>query len=376
MEDQSKKTIWLITLADKTNSLHAGIVSKAYAQKEALVNLGYATEMFLLQGNEIIDQRGKVLNKIYPVAIRFGFFSFLKTKMKNEKKAPDILYIRYPFTTLSFLSFLRNVRRNYKTCKTVVEFPTYPYKNEFQGWSKIKYYYDQFLFDFAKKNIDLAAVIGNKMHISGVKTTFLSNSIKIPEFSPKNNPDKNVFGMLAIGNWNDWHGLDRVIIGLENYYQNHPYKKVKLHVIGEGNGLQNIKSLVRSKKLEEHVLFYGKKEEKEIDKICSFCHIGVGVLGIHRKGLNHQSPLKHRYYISRGLPLFYSTKDDDLSENLPFVFMCEENDDPVAISEIIEFTKKCPVSSIEIWDFANDHLRWEGKFIDIFHTLCVHNREH
>ena len=80
MEDQSKKTIWLITLADKTNSLHAGIVSKAYAQKEALVNLGYATEMFLLQGNEIIDQRGKVLNKIYPVAIRFGFFSFLKTK--------------------------------------------------------------------------------------------------------------------------------------------------------------------------------------------------------------------------------------------------------------------------------------------------------
>jgi glycosyltransferase involved in cell wall biosynthesis len=369
MNSQTKKTFWLITLADKANAFHSGIVNKAYAQKEALSRLGFETELFFLEGNNIIDKEEKVLKKIKAPSLRSSFFYFLKSHILNVKILPDVLYIRYPFTTLSFLRFLSNVRKNYKTCKVVIEFPTYPYKKEFRGWKKINYYYEQFFFTLAKKYIDLAVVIGNRQEISDVKTIFLTNGISVPEDLPVNIPDKNVFQMLALGNWNDWHGIDRVLNGLENYYKNKPQKKVIIHVFGEGKGLHKIKTLVKTKLLEEYVRFYGKKEEIEIDRICSFCNIGIGVLGIHRKGLNLQSPLKHRYYISRGIPLFFSTPDVDLSENLPFVHMCDENDSPVSILEIIEFTERIQVNSDEIWQYAREYLSWESRFKEIMKAL-------
>ena len=107
-----------------------------------------------------------------------------------------------------------------------------------------------------------------------------------------------------MANLSFWHGYDRMIKGLYNYYQNNNNFPVFLKFIGDGPEKQKLMFLVEKLKLQQYVSFKGKVDGKELDVHFDGMHIGIDVLGMFRRGFNESSSLKAREYCARGIPLF------------------------------------------------------------------------
>jgi len=96
----------------------------------------------------------------------------------------------------------------------------------------------------------------------------------------------NDLHLLCVANVSKWHGLDRLMKGLATYQG--PVK-VTLHIAGDGADLSTLKKLAGNLNLSNQVIFHGFTAGAALDNLFNTCHIGVGSLGIHRKGLTQTS---------------------------------------------------------------------------------------
>lgn len=369
MPDLGNKKVLLIQLVDKSNPLHHGIIQKVLGQKEAFENLGWQAEIFFWDHNVVTDDSGKKLFFLPAYLKRYFFFSGIRKQIANHESKTDLVYIRYPFASPAFIGFLKSLKKIHSNVKFVLEVPTYPYKQEFYRVSRWKYLVDQYFQKNLKRYIDLAVVIGNETPFGGINSLYLTNGITIKKGELVERITDHSIKMIAVGHWRSWHGLDRVINGLSEYYSTDWKKIVQLQIIGDGEELNNYIKLVTEKKLQKYITFSGKMTDVEVVKACNLADIGVGVLGSHRKGLLLHSPLKHRTYISCGLPVFFSTPDPDLSKELPFVLQVEENDKNIDIQKVINFVGNNKNTRIEIVDYAITTLSWEIRIQKIIDQL-------
>lgn len=135
------------------------------------------------------------------------------------------------------------------------------------------------------------------------------------------------------------HGLDRLIHGLKNYSGN---LNIKLHVVGSGLAMPEIKQLVRELDMYQQVKIYNRLFGEDMDKLYNQCHIAAGTLGIHRKKMREGVTLKVREYVSRGIPFFLSDYDPDLQndEIRPYYLPVAGDESRVNISEVVNFARK------------------------------------
>jgi len=167
--------------------------------------------------------------------------------------------------------------------------------------------------------------------------------------------------MLCIANINRWHGLDRLIKGIALY---HGFKKVTVHIVGTGPELQKLKQMVLDHNLFEQVIFHGFTTGAALDNLFNTCHIAVGSLGIHRKGLTQTSELKVREYCARGIPWIIACRDPDFPDDFPYIHRIPADESPVNIEEVIEFVKRVyadPDHPQKMREYALEHLDWSVK---------------
>jgi hypothetical protein len=178
----------------------------------------------------------------------------------------------------------------------------------------------------------------------------------------KSDDDIHLIGVASIAHW---HGYDRVIEGLHNYYYNgkHNTKKVFFHIAGDSSNTESTryKELVKKYNLSNYVIFYGRKSGKELDVLFNKADIAVGSLGCHRILMRNVRPLKNREYCARGLPFFYSETDDDF-EDKDFILKVPANDDPVNIDVIVNFVISNKFNAVKIRNYALQNLTWEIQF--------------
>ena len=89
----------------------------------------------------------------------------------------------------------------------------------------------------------------------------------------------------------DWHGVDYIEILASRL------PEFDFHVIGEdGTSTENL-------------FYHGWMSRLEYREILKRCHICIGTLALHRRGLREAAPLKTREYIASGFPIIVNYQD-------------------------------------------------------------------
>ena len=303
------------------------------------------------------DSSGR-LRKIRSFFRYNSFLTFLD-KIIDLKKI-NVLYYRiaHPSNKLFNLAKKRNLIK-------IIEIPTYPFEKDFKKSLEYNLFWKkrmEKLKDFA--DIIVAISFDNTLNVDK-KFVLISNGIRLEDIKIKRE-NKNIFiNLISIAVVGRWHGYDRIIRGLHEYYKNNPAKEVYYHCVGEGPELENLKNLVKELKLEKYVIFHGTKTGEELDKIVDEANIAFGSLGFHRTGLTGGSPLKAREYCARGIPFVIAYEDWDFSETFPFVYRIPKDDTPVDVSQVIKWyenlIKEHPNYSIEMRKYAEENLTWDAK---------------
>lgn len=229
----------------------------------------------------------------------------------------------------------------------------------------------QKLRDKVLRNID--AVIGVTEEITHyelacvkrkIPSYTMTNGIDVDSYPRKNTllREKDRLRLLYVGSHTaQWQGFDRVLEGIAAY---HGDAQIGLHVAGTLN--ESTRQLIKKLGVEHHIHDHGYLEGISLDRLFDDCDIAVGTLGMHRKNLTFGSTLKVREYMARGIPFIISYTDDDLTPDLPYVFMAPADDSPIDMYHVHQFTTQLYRShgeslSTDMHSYAVEHMDYRMK---------------
>ncbi|ANQ53778.1 glycosyl transferase family 1 [Thermosipho sp. 1063] len=367
-----------IALDIRDDASAIGPSMKIRQQCEAFENNGFNVHELIVKNNSLYIRNKGEMKKIY----EFGYRDVLKReeniilrKLKFVRRLNYIfnVLIKYMESEKIEFAYVRNLLPwNYFSVKfikqlkkltkfVILDVPTYPYKKEL---SKINLIIDNIFNRFVGKNINLVVTTADIEKIYGVRAIRITNGIDVKKYKLKKNIKKDgEFHLIGVANVSLWHGYDRVINGLYEYYKNDPKIKVIFHVVGEGKELNNLKKLTEEKKLNSYVIFHGFKTGDELDNLYDISDVAVGSLGLHRIGLLKSSVLKVREYCARGIPFIISSYDEDFDKEFEFMLKFPSDETPIEIEEILKFYERIKSKNYSLFmrKYAEEHLSWNNK---------------
>ena len=323
-----------------------GISKKIHYQVRALEANGVETHLCYLSEKQgikyrLVDQEiladygGGIKGKLYK---RFEFHSVLHYIIKNQI---NLVYIRSDHNANPFT--IRLARKIKKAgIHMVMEIPTYPYDQEYVSFNrKIQLLVDQCFRKRLAKYVDRIITFSNYKTIFGTPTIQISNGIDFDDIPMKQhvNDTSQEIHLIGVAEIHFWHGFDRLLKGLVNYYNTSPQYKVYFHIIGDfftQREREKCMSIVKENHLAPYVILHGRQTGKDLDLLFEQCDFGIGSLGRHRSGITHIKTLKNREYAARGIPFVYSEIDDDF-ENMPYIMKIPADESIVNITTILSF---------------------------------------
>ncbi|MFD1851260.1 glycosyltransferase [Oceanobacillus bengalensis] len=287
------------------------------------------------------DTNHRILNAILK---RIPYVGIHRWSINFEDiKNTDYVYIRYEKSDYQFVKSLKTIKETNPKIKVLVEIPTYPYDNEGQiSISNILIILkDRRNRRKMYKYVDRIITFSDDQFIFGIPTIRVSNAVNTQNITPKKIITSSMaINVIAVANFAFWHGYDRFIKGLYNYYNsdNRNKESIILHLVGIGNELEHYKSLVSKYKLEKKVIFYGKMEGRELDEIYDKCDIGLDALGRHRSKVYYNSTLKGKEYGAKGLPIISGVRTElDNHEDFKYYLRVPAEDSPIDMIKVIHF---------------------------------------
>ena len=252
--------------------------------------------------------------------------------------------------------------------KCVTEIPTYPYDQEFKGYPlkyKIPLYIDMMFRRALAAKMEAIVTFSNKESIFGQRTICISNGIdldSIPLHNPKKQQDIH---LIAVAEIHYWHGFDRLVAGLGEYYKSNPNgRKVYFHVVGweddrgtTSNGYLTVEQMARKYDIEKYIINHGKLFGEKLDEVFNQCVFAIGSLGRHRSGITEIKTLKNREYAARGISFIYSENDSDF-DNKPYIIKASADESPINVGEIIDYIDNHDINPAEIRKTV-EHLSWK-----------------
>ncbi len=355
----------IVYRVDKSVEHNIGVIHKLRGQVNGLSKQGIHVDYV------VHDDRGIFLNqdRIYtrPQWENSSLFKYLFWNHLNtiDLSAYDLILIRYTLMIKPQYQWLRKVKTQYPTCLIAMDMPTFPYAGE---WSGLMGYWG---LRWDNKNakdlsrwVDAMIHSGSHREIHGVRTIRIGNGIGKDEIGNKVEfVYDHQLQLIAIAKWRDWHGLDRLLEGMQVARQAYTTSRVHLHVVGVGDALDGLKQMVDRYRLDDDVTFYGMLYGDQLKDLMDTMHLGIGTLGLHRKGVFTDSSLKHRMYCARGLPFVLSTLDIDFSSDLNFVKYVSQDEQAISIDKLFSFYQRLDKESIRksMLAFAKANLLWEVK---------------
>ena len=345
-----------------------GISKKISYQLEAIRSLGHEVHICFMDENNskkrivddtiIADYGNGIGSKIKK---RIEFSSITKYAVSNHI---DFVYIRSNHNANPFT--IHMVRQMKKAgIKVVMEIPTYPYDSEYeaQGISR-QIFQDKIFRKSLAKHLDAIVTFSDYNEIFGQRTIRISNGIDFKNVKMKSaiNDTSKEMNMIGVAEIHEWHGFDRIIKGLSEYYSVSQNYIVKFHIVGYFFNTeieQEIKNYIANYHMEQYVILHGKKHGAELDKLFEQCDFGIGSLGRHRVGIQKIKTLKNREYAARGIPFIYSETDSDFDQK-PYVLKAPSDETPIDIYSIIQFYQGLSMTPTEIRESIKD-LSWENQ---------------
>ena len=312
---------------DKAN----GISKKIHYQVKALKECGLDVRTCYYQTTPHGDRRWIVDDEIIA---DFGtgftakvwkrvYYSPISEYVRREKI--EFVYMRSFHNASPFiLQLVRKLKQ--AGAKVVMEIPTYPYDQEYVAWSmKFTLAIDRCFRHRLAKELDGIVTFSNAEKIFGGKTIRISNGIDfkaIPIKRTQNDTSRELH-LIGVAEVHYWHGFDRLIRGLAEYYRTNPEYKVYFHIVGPLSGIreqEEILPAIRDNHLEPYVILHGPLHSNELDEQFEKADFAVGSLGRHRSGITYIKTLKNREYAARGLSFTYSEMDRKFTGLPPICF--------------------------------------------------------
>lgn len=314
-------------------------------------------------GNSI---KGKILKRI-----EFG--SIVDYAIKNNI---EFVYIRSNHNANPFTIHMVK-RMKQAGMKVVMEIPTYPYDQEYFNKSmRRQLILDKLFRHSLARQLDAIVTFTQEDFIFGQQTIKISNGIDFNSVKLKREAHHpaNELHLIGVAEIHQWHGFDRVIMGLADYYSTQREMKVYFHVVGyffSPIEEENITSIIRKNHLESYVIIHGKRHGKELDEIFDQCDFGIGSLGRHRVGITDIKTLKNREYAARGIAFLYSETDTDF-DTRPYVMKVTADENAVNIEDIIQFYQHQTFTPKEIRK-SIENLSWKNQMKLVIDTIYPKN---
>ena len=353
---------------------NAGVVKKCVGEVKAFRNLGLQMDMVWLCDKGILCNDRLIFRFLFSLmgvpVLKYLFYLFFLHRIIRQRLdfgSYDFFYFRHELAYPAFIRTVRKARQASPAARLLLEIPTWPYRREKKGlFLSLAHLLDRHYGQQLKHYLDSIVHFGPEDRILGLPAIPLRNGIDLEQVpvSPSR-PKPGVLRLVAIGNWSFWHGLDRLLLGLAEYNQKEPKWEVFLRIAGEGRASASLKQLADRLKLEGRVSFHPALDGIELDALFADCDLGVGTLGMHRKGIRFDSSLKHREYAARGLPFLLAASDPDFPPQLSWVKYVPQQESPLDLEMMIAFYEKLLDHANlhgEIRAYAEEHLSWEMKF--------------
>jgi glycosyltransferase involved in cell wall biosynthesis len=193
--------------------------------------------------------------------------------------------------------------------------------------------------------------------------TVIANGIDVEAYPLRTSPifdGKQLKIMMLVGGSTaiDWHGIDLVMKGIEQY---RGLLQIQLWLLGDIRVLKPYEA--------PYIVKPGFADKKMLNELSDTIHIGLGSFALQRKGLNEACSLKMREYAARGIPAVYGQEDSD------YEFLVKKGlalklapMTPPKLEEIIEFvtnTYKINNLSSKIRDVAFQYMDMKVKITAI-----------
>lgn len=284
----------------------------------------------------------------------------------------DFVYARSfhnanPFTIKMFKAFKK------AGIKSVIEIPTYPYDQEYKGFGKkdlLELAIDKMFRKRLAKQTDAIVTFTQEKEIFGQRTIRISNGIEL-EAIPLRNVERKMkredLNFIGVAEVHYWHGFDRFIAGIGEYYKNGGTRQIKFHIVGgvadsemygSGNAI-GFTQLIEKYNIKDKIVFYGQKFGEELNALFENADFAVASLGRHRSGITYIKTLKNREYAARGLGFIYSEIDDDF-EAKPYIIKAPADETPIKIEQVVDFIDNTAITPDEIRKSIYN-LTWEKQ---------------
>ena len=364
-KERMKKVLFLIFHGfDPNNGISKKISYQVDAFKKCGMNVHLCymdekdTKKRIIDGDVIADYGNGLLSKI----LKRTDFSAISNYVK--KNQIDLVYIRSNHNANLFTINMVKKMKAYGA-KVVMEIPTYPYDIEYkaQGISR-QIFQDKIFRNQLAKYLDAIVTFSDFDKIFGQRTIKISNGIDFDSVKMKTtiNDTSKELNLIGVAEIHEWHGFDRIVRGLADYYSKPQDYLVEFHVIGYFFSKEiedEFRKIISDNHMENYVILYGKKHGTELDNLFDRCDFGIGSLGRHRVGIDKIKTLKNREYAARGIPFIYSETDSDFDPK-PYVLKAPADESPIEIQRIIDFYKRNTMSPIEIRESITD-LSWKKQ---------------
>lgn len=256
--------------------------------------------------------------------------------------------------------------------KSVTEIPTYPYDQEFLTFSRKRRYQlkvDQFFRNRLAKEMSAIVTFSDENVIFGQRTIRISNgvdfdSIPLHDYQPPADGSTHLIGVAEV---HIWHGYDRLIAGIGEYYRNNlNSRQVFFHIVGGVHPHQRYKTnpfhpglqtIIDKYGIQKNIIFHGQLFGEELDKVFNQCCFAIGSLGRHRSGISVIKTLKNREYATRGIPFIYSEQDSDFDDK-SYVLKAVPNETPINVQQILDYIDHNQFCPQDIRNTIN-HLSWK-----------------
>ena len=297
----------------------------------------------------------------------------------------DFVYARSfhnanPFTIKMFKAFKRT------GIKSVIEIPTYPYDQEYNDagrMGKLELAIDKLFRKQLAKQTDAIVTFTQEKEIFGQCTIKISNGIEleaIPLRREKQKAENEKLNFIGVAEVHYWHGFDRFIAGIGEYYKNSGTRDMTFHIVGgvadgDMKGTDNpiaFAKIIEKYGIEDKIVFHGAMFGEELDELFANAHFAVASLGRHRSGITYIKTLKNREYAARGLGFIYSEIDGDFEEK-PYILKAPADESPINIGQVVDFVDRLTMTPADIRKSIHD-LTWEKQMEKVVNEVTSFDR--
>jgi glycosyltransferase involved in cell wall biosynthesis len=289
----------------------------------------------------------------------------------------ELVYVRCFMNASPFV--IRLFKRLQKDgIKAVMEVPTYPYDGEFASLPlkyRVEHIFDKLFRNKLASYMDAIVTFSDEQQIFGQRTIRISNGVDfdtLPLHQPpllQERAGGEALHLIGVAEVHPWHGFDRVLTGLGEYYQRGGEQPVVFHIVGGVSDamMHDFRSIIEQYHIEDKVVFHGKLFGEQLDEVFAQSQFAIGSLARHRSGITHIKTLKNREYAARGIPFIYSEEDSDFDQQ-PYVLKAPADESPIDIERIIRFLSEHHEEPADIRKSV-DHLSWRAQMQRVLDQL-------